>query len=145
MWILVYCISIPLVLHGEWRWPSAILHPWKGPGTCCGWAEREALSYWCPAAFSFKTKKDGLGMLKDGLDMLSPDCTVQLYLTWAVRPRALRWSALSKRQVDVLCCINHKCLPLTDTGGRGSEDEDCWIPWGNVVAASWLQSRLTIP
>ena len=22
-------------------------------------------------------------MLKDGLDMLSPDCTVQLYLTWA--------------------------------------------------------------
>ena len=58
-----------------------MLHPWKGPGTCCGQAEREVLGCWYPAAFAFKTKKDGLDMLKDGLDMLSPDCTVQLYLT----------------------------------------------------------------
>lgn len=134
----VFCISIPLVLHSERRWSSAILHLWRAPGTSCGQGEREALSSWHPAAFSFKTKKDGL-------DMLSPDCTVQLYLTWAVRPGALSWSALSKRQVDVLCCINHECLPLADAGGRGSEDEDCWIPRGNEAVLSWSQSRLTIP
>lgn len=62
-----------------------------------------------------------------------------------MRPRALRWSALSKRQVDVLCCLNHERLPLTDTGGRESEDEDCWIPRENVVVSSWLQSGLTVP
>lgn len=41
--------------------------PWKEPWTCCVQAGREALPCWCPEVFSSKDKKNGLGLLEDGL------------------------------------------------------------------------------